>query len=75
VSSWLDWLHLRWASIALSFFPVIVTVLGLRLTHHTGWPTVFFAGYGVDSVAGLFLTRFDAAATKGVNILGKALKS
>jgi hypothetical protein len=75
VSSWLDWLHLRWVSISLSFFPVVVTVLGLRLTHHTGWPTAFFAGYGIDSVAGLFLTRFDAAATKGVNILGKALKS
>jgi hypothetical protein len=69
-----DWLHLRWASIGWSFFYVIVTVVGLRLTvkpdvAKDDWDAAliyFFAGYSVDSVAGIFLQRFGTSAKAGV---------
>ncbi len=68
----LDWLNTRWASIALTFVWAVVVVFGLAITEPSGakldgngaWLFVF-AGFSVDSVAGLFLARFDVAAAKG----------
>jgi hypothetical protein len=65
----LECLHLRWAGLGLSFLPVLVTVIGLRILGAGNDPdelTVYvFAGYSVDSVSGLFLTRFDASGRRG----------
>jgi hypothetical protein len=69
IGAFLDWLHLRWVAIAYSFVPVVVTVVGLLVT--VGFDgdkalLYFFAGYSIDSVAGVFLTRFGTAAASGV---------
>jgi hypothetical protein len=69
IGAFLDWLHLRWVAIAYSFVPVVVTVVGLLAT--VGFEgdkalLYFFAGYSIDSVAGVFLTRFGTAAASGV---------
>jgi hypothetical protein len=68
----LDWLHLRWAAIAWTFFLVLVTVVGLRASLDIEAKDnllYLFAGYSIDSVAGIFLTRFGTAAASGVSRL------
>jgi hypothetical protein len=75
IGEFVDWLHLRWAGIGSTFFAILVTVIGLRLTFdaealNKGWETTllyFFAGYSVDSVAGIFLQRFGTSAKAGVS--------
>ena len=82
IGEFVDWLHLRWAGIGGTFFAILVTVLGLRLTLDEetlagGWETTllfFFAGYSVDSVAGIFLTRFGTAAKGGVAAVTARIK-
>jgi hypothetical protein len=82
IGALVDWLHLRWAAIGGTFFAILVTVLGLRLTLdeetlEEGWETTllfFFAGYSVDSVAGIFLTRFGTSAKGGVASVVALLK-
>jgi hypothetical protein len=73
----LEWLHLRWAGLGLSFIPVLVTVVGLRVagvgSDPSDVPIYLFAGYSVDSVAGLFLTRFDASARRGLKSIRKLI--
>jgi len=68
----LDWLHLRWAAIAWTFFLVLVTVVGLRASLDIEAEDnllYLLAGYSIDSVAGIFLTRFGTAAASGVSRL------
>ena len=66
IGDFLDWLHLRWVSLGVSYFHVLVTVVGLRalgigVSDDQGILLYVAAGFSVDSVAGLFLTRFGTA--------------
>ncbi len=72
----LTWMHLRWASLSWSIVPAAVTAVGLRFGNLPGaddWQTYLFAGYAADSIAGLFLTRYDASAKKGLEALKGAV--
>jgi hypothetical protein len=74
----LDWLHLHWAGLALTYVWVLVTVIGLRVinigTTDSELPIYLFAGYSVDSIAGLFLTRFDSSARGGLKGLTQTIQ-
>jgi hypothetical protein len=80
IGSPLDWLHTRWASIGLTFVWVVVAVLGVALvaevpavlTRESGM-LFLAAGYSLDSVAGMFLARFDVLATKGTTTLNEKI--
>ena len=67
------WLHVRWASVSLSVLWLWIAVIGLAIADQLSWLTAFLAGYGIDSVADLFLQRFEARAAAGVESLKKAL--
>jgi hypothetical protein len=73
----LTWLELRWAGLAWTFVAMIVTVIALRYAGVTSdareIPVWLAAGYSVDSIAGLVLTRFDTSATAGLSALTKRL--
>jgi hypothetical protein len=66
------WLHVRWASVSLSVLWLWIAVIGLAIADQLSWLTAFLAGYGIDSVADLFLQRFEARAAAGVESLKKA---
>ena len=73
-----DWLHLRWVGLAWSFFPIVVVVIGLLaigidVREDEEALMFFFGGYSVDSVAGVFLTRFGTAAEGGVTAVTAAV--
>ena len=74
----LEWLHLRWAGIALSLIPVVIVVIGLRVMgvgeDESDLGLYLAAGYSVDSIAGLFLTRFDTGAKKALRRLSKDIE-
>jgi hypothetical protein len=73
----LTWLELRWAGLAWTFVAMVVTVIALRYAGVTSdareIPVWLAAGYSVDSIAGLVLTRFDTSATAGLSALTKRL--
>jgi hypothetical protein len=69
------WLHVRWASVCLSVLWLWIAVIGLAIADQLAWLTAFLAGYGIDSVADLFLQRFEARASKGLDSLKKAFSS
>jgi hypothetical protein len=66
------WLHVRWASVSLSILWLWIAVLGLAIADQLSWLTAFLAGYGIDSVADLFLQRFEARASAGIESLKKS---
>jgi len=69
----LTWLELRWAGLGGSFVAMVITVIALRYAGVTSdareIPVWLAAGYSLDSIAGLVLTRFDTAATAGLSSL------
>jgi hypothetical protein len=69
----LTWLELRWAGLGWTFVAMVITVIALRYAGVTSdareIPVWLAAGYSVDSIAGLVLTRFDTAATAGLSAL------
>jgi DNA-binding FrmR family transcriptional regulator len=70
IGNFTDWLHLRWVGIAASFVPLLATVIGIQVTLDTVDEALyFFAGWSVDSLSGVFLTRFGTAAASGVSRL------
>jgi hypothetical protein len=77
IGDFLTWLELRWAGLAWTFVAMIVTVIALRYAGVTSdareVPVWLAAGYSVDSIAGLFLTRFDTSATAGLSALTKRI--
>ncbi|HEV2789867.1 MAG TPA: hypothetical protein VGV69_01035, partial [Solirubrobacterales bacterium] len=77
IGNLLDWMHLRWAGISLMVLPILVIAVGMRtLVESTPdqVATYVLAGYSADSVAGLFLTRFNSSAGASVKGLIKRLK-
>jgi hypothetical protein len=73
----LTWLELRWAGLAWTFVAMVITVIALRYSGVTSdareIPVWLAAGYSVDSIAGLVLTRFDTSATAGLSALTKRI--
>jgi hypothetical protein len=69
----LDWLQLHWLGLSASLLPVLLVVVALHLTGQTDDFTCFLAGYGVDSVAGLVVSRLGTASQGTVAALGTAL--
>ena len=62
---WLTWIHVREMSLAITILTMWLIPVGLALTlpgEKIGVETAFFAGYSIDSVIGVFLTRFDGLA-------------
>jgi hypothetical protein len=62
---WLTWIHVREMSLAITILTMWVIPIGLALTlsnQRIGVETAFFAGYSIDSIIGVFLTRFDGLA-------------
>ncbi len=73
----LTWLELRWAGLAWTFVAMVITVIALRYSGVTSdareIPVWLAAGYSVDSIAGLVLTRFDTSAGAGLSALTKRI--
>jgi hypothetical protein len=78
IGNTLDWLHLRWVGVSLTVVPIVIAVIGLRMlgteSDGSNIPLYIAAGYSLDSVAGLFLTRFDSSASAILDRLTKQLK-
>jgi hypothetical protein len=74
IYSGLVWLHLRWASLAFSVVPILIVVIGLHVVNKADSLTALFAGYGSDSIAGIFLTRVGAVAAAGSAALADDLR-
>jgi hypothetical protein len=73
ITDGLDWLHLRWAGLGLTFVWLVAVVIALRVlgveTSGDDLALYVAAGYSLDSVAGLFLTRFSASMGVGLKTL------
>lgn len=66
IGDWLAWIHVRVLALLGGIFMIWVTLVFLAKSltaDQLTWETALFAGYGIDSVFGLVVTRFDAAAT------------
>jgi hypothetical protein len=62
----LAWLHIRYLSISASVLWVLIALFGLAAsTDKLEWNVAFLLGYSIDSVAGLFLQRFETTAAAG----------
>ena len=71
LDDWLMWIHVRETSIAVGIVVVWLSLYGLAQAFPTSIPgvTAFTAGYSIDSLLGLFITRFEttmATTTKGL---------
>jgi hypothetical protein len=66
ISDGIYWLNLRWLGLALTVLWALVVAIGLRVAevgpNDEGIALYIAAGYSLDSVAGLVLTRFDSTA-------------
>jgi hypothetical protein len=69
LSDGIAWLSLRWLGLVKTVFVALGVVVGLRLAGTEpggqGLTICIAAGYSLDSVAGIFLTRFDSVASEG----------
>ncbi len=75
---WLTWIHVRETSLAITILTMWAIPVGLALTlpGTIGTETALFAGYSIDSVIGIFLTRFDGLAkTSSGNLLSRLTPS
>jgi hypothetical protein len=62
---WMTWIHVREMSLAITILTMWAIPIGLALTlsgDRIDVATAFFAGYSIDSIIGIFLTRFDGLA-------------
>lgn len=75
LGDWLTWIHVREMSLAITILTMWAIPIGLALTlsDRVGVETAFFAGYSIDSVIGIFLTRFDGLASSSSDALLKRL--
>lgn len=70
VGSWLLWVHVRETSILGGIATFFVAYLGTVFTSaamldgKVVWPTALMIGYSADSIAGLYLKRFDVFRSK-----------
>jgi hypothetical protein len=71
------WLALRWVGLSQTVIAAVIVTIGLRLTNvhgsDEGLALCIAAGYSVDSVAGVFLTRFHSMAVSDLEVLNEQL--
>jgi hypothetical protein len=80
MGEWLAWIHVHELAILAGIVVVWLTLVGLAISlppNQLTWQTALFAGYGIDSVFGLFVTRFDTTASGALakltpSLLGKS---
>ncbi len=73
---WLTWIHVRETSLAITILTMWIIPIGLALAlpgQRIGVETAFFAGYSIDSIIGIFLTRFDGLAKTSSDALLKRI--
>jgi hypothetical protein len=69
---WLTWIHVRETALAITILTMWAIPIGLALTltgKSIDVTTALFAGYSIDSIIGVFLTRFDGAAKSSTESL------
>lgn len=78
ISDGVYWLNLRWLGLSLTVLWALVVAIALRVagveSSDEGIPLYIAAGYSLDSVAGLVLTRFDSTAGVLLRKLNKQLE-
>ena len=76
IDDWLLWIHVREMSILVSILALWLTLFGLAEAFPNGinGVTAFTAGYSIDSILGVFITRFDARSGGATNELASLLK-
>ncbi|HZK15222.1 MAG TPA: hypothetical protein VFC52_01370 [Solirubrobacterales bacterium] len=71
------WLALRWVGLSQTVIAAVIVTIGLRLAKvegsGEGLALCIAAGYSVDSVAGIFLTRFHSKAVSDLEVLNETL--
>lgn len=71
------WIALRWVGLSQSVIAAVIVTIGLRLSgiegDAEGLALCIAAGYSVDSVAGIFLTRFHSKAVDDLKVLNERL--
>jgi hypothetical protein len=71
---WVLWLHVRQSPILTGIAYIWVGYLLLSFgMHGLNWSSAFFAGYSIDSVTDLFLSRFEATVAAETKLLTKPL--
>jgi hypothetical protein len=76
IGDWLAWIHVRVLALLGGILMIWVTLVFLAKSlpaDQLTWETALFAGYGIDSIFGLVVTRFDAAATLQVGSITSLL--
>ena len=73
INDWVLWLHVHYISILWGLVWVLLGYILLILAMpKLELPSAFFAGYSIDSVADLYLQRFQSAAAAAVKSLTPA---
>lgn len=71
------WLALRWVGLSQTVIAAVIVTVGLRLAgvegSDEGLALCIAAGYSVDSIAGIFLTRFHSKAVSDIELLNEEL--
>lgn len=79
ISDGVYWLNLRWLGLVLTVLWALVVAIGLRVSgvgpNDEGIPLFIAAGYSLDSVAGLVLTRFDSISGPWLRQVNEKLKA
>lgn len=75
IDDWLLWLHVREVSHAVSIMSLWAVVFLLAAAYASGIDRLaaLFAGYSLDSVLGIAITRFDTFATSRVSAVEKTV--
>ena len=76
IDDWMLWIHVREMSILVSILALWLTLFGLAEAFPNGinGVTAFTAGYSIDSILGVFITRFDARSAGATIDLAALLK-
>ena len=76
IDDWLLWIHVREMSIVVGILALWLTLYGLAVAFPSGinGVTAFTAGYSIDSILGLFITRFEARSAAATGDLTALLK-
>jgi hypothetical protein len=76
LEDWFVWVHVREMALIIGILSLFAILVGLAVTSPKAGSitlvTAIAAGYASDSILGLFITRFDAAARAAVPSVGQA---
>ena len=76
LEDWFVWVHVREMALTIGILSLFAILVGLAVTSPEAGSitlvTAIAAGYASDSILGLFITRFDAAARAAAPTVGQA---